>query len=63
MSGSHQGEIKIEGEHNYEFLELVNVLLGASYQFLFLNSVSKNLNMSATNWYARKNDDSAGRHF
>ena len=57
MSGSHQGEIKIEGEHNYEFLELVNVLLAASYQFLFLNSVSKNLKMSATNWFARKNDD------
>ena len=59
MSGSHQGEIKktIAGEHNYELLELVNVLLVASYQFLFLNSVSKNLTMAATNWYARKNDE------
>ena len=50
-------EQKVGGEHNYELLELVNVLLAASYQFLFLNSVSKNLTMAASNWYARKNDE------
>ena len=48
---------KVSAEHNYELLELVNVLLVASYQFLFLNSVSKNLTMAATNWSARKNDE------
>ena len=59
MSGSHQGEMgkQVTAEHNYELLELVNALLIASYQFLFLNSVSKNLTLAATNWSARKNDE------
>ena len=59
MSGSNkdQVELEIEEERNIELLELVNVLLAASYEFLMLNLVSKYLNMPATNWYARRTDE------
>ena len=41
---------------NKELLSLVNVLLHASYQFIFLSSLSKTLEMPGISWMTMKKD-------
>ena len=55
------GEIEKKGEEmnqtvNKELLSLVNVLLHASYQFIFLSSLSKTMEMPGTSWMTKRKD-------
>lgn len=55
--GENEKEEEMNKIVNKELLSLVNVLLHASYQFIFLSSLSKTLKMPGTPWTTMKKDD------